>query len=106
MDFSVKPIDTAAVQKSAVLKKIEKVTENTENEELREACNEFVSVLLSQIFKDMDNSIQRSELTEDSYGGKWYREMMYDEFSKSAAKQSMKTLSDSLYNDIVRSQDR
>ncbi len=106
MDFSVKPIDTAAVQKSAVLQKIEKVNEKTENKELREACNEFVSVLLSQIFKDMDDSIQRSELTEDAYGNKWFREMMYDEFSKSATKQSMKSLSDSLYRDIVRSQDR
>jgi Rod binding domain-containing protein len=104
--MDIKAIETVSIQNSNVLKRIEKVNEKTENKELKEACNEFVSVLLSQIFKDMDKSIQRSELTEDSYGNKWFREMMYDEYSQSAAKQSLKSLSNSLYRDIVRSQDR
>lgn len=108
--MDIKPIDLTLVQGNTDLTKVnnqaESLKRTTEDAELKEACHEFVSVLLSKIFKDMDESINRSNLTDEAYGNKWFRQMVLDEYSKAASKQSLKTLANSLYKDITRSQNR
>ncbi|HNW46044.1 MAG TPA: rod-binding protein [Thermotogota bacterium] len=71
------------------------------DDELKEAVNEFVSILLSQIFKDMDRSIPRTGLTEESYGQSWFREMILDEYAKTASKQALRSLGETVYKQIA-----
>jgi len=108
--MELKPIDLSTVQTNTdlnqVKNKAETLTSNTSDETLKEACHDFVSILLSKVFKDMDASINRSGLTEEAYGNKWFREMVLDEYAKQASKQSLKPLANSLYKDITRSQNR
>jgi len=77
-----------------------------EDEELKEAVSEFVSVLLSKIFKDMDKSIPRTELTKESYGQSWFREMIMDEYAKTASKQALRSLGETVYKQIAGVQQR
>src|SRR6056297_3898595 len=108
--MDLKPIDLSTIQTNTDLtkaqKKAETLNSKTQDAELKEACHDFVSILLSKVFKDMDASINRSGLTEEAYGNKWFREMVLDEYAKQASKQSLKPLANSLYKDITRSQNR
>jgi len=108
--MDLKPIDLTTLQGNTNLntveKKAESISSQEDDQQLKKACSEFVSILLSKIFKDMDASIDRSGLTEEAYGNKWFRQMVLDEYSKEASKQSLKSLADSLYRDIARSQNR
>jgi len=74
--------------------------------ELKEAVSEFVSILLSKIFKDMDKSIPRTELTEESYGQSWFREMIMDEYAKTASKQALRSIGETVYKQIAGAQQR
>ncbi len=67
---------------------------------LREAVDDFVSIFMAQLFKQMDESIPRSGFIEESFGQKWFREMLYDEYAKSASKQALKPLGDALYKQL------
>jgi len=108
--MDLKPIDMSNVQLNTDLAKVknktEKLNSNTSDASLKEACHDFVSILLAKVFKDMDESINRSGLTEEAYGNKWFRQMVLDEYAKEASKQSLKPLANSLYRDITRSQNR
>ncbi len=108
--MDLKPIDLTTVQTNTDLNRVKNQAEalngKAEDSELKQACSEFVSILLSKIFKDMDESINRSNLTDEAYGNQWFRQMILDEYSKEASKQSLKTLANSLYKDITRSQNR
>jgi Rod binding domain-containing protein len=77
------------------------VSAKSDNTELKEAVNDFVSILLAKVFKDMDQSIPRSELTQESFGQSWYREMVMDEYAKTAAKQSLKSLGETVYRQLT-----
>jgi len=81
-------------------------SEKPKDDGLKEAVSEFVSILLSKIFKDMDKSIPRSELTEESYGQSWFREMILDEYAKTASKQALRSLGETVYKQIAGVQQR
>ncbi len=108
--MDLKPIDLSNVQLNTDLAKVKNkavtLNPNTSDTTLKEACHDFVSILLAKVFKDMDESINRSGLTEEAYGNKWFRQMVLDEYAKEASKQSLKPLANSLYRDITRSQNR
>lgn len=71
-----------------------------QKDELRAAVDDFVSILMAQVFKDMDQSIPRSGLIDESFGQKWFREMLYDEYAKSASREALRPLGDALYNQL------
>jgi len=108
--MDLKPMDLQTIQMNnnvtTVKNKAESLKVKQQDAELKEACHDFVSILLSKVFKDMDESINRSGLTDEAYGSKWFRQMVLDEYAKEASKQSLKPLANSLYRDITRSQDR
>lgn len=55
-----------------------------EETKLKDACQQFESLFLSQILKEMKKSIPKTE-GEDQKDKEMYEELMYDEISKSMA---------------------
>jgi len=74
---------------------------NTEKDELRESVDDFVSVLVSKLFKDMYNSIPKSEFSSEGFGDKWFKEMLIDEYAKKIAKENMKSIGDVIYKQVA-----
>jgi len=77
-----------------------------ENGQLEEAVNDFVSILLSKVFKDMYESIPKSSLVEEGHGEKWFREMVLDEYAKKASRNTFKSLSSQIYREISQVKER
>ena len=59
---------------------------------LKKATEEFVSYFFYQIFKEMWNSIPKSELIPETNGQKMFRDMLLYEYSKKVASQDASNL--------------
>jgi len=76
----------------------------TQDTKLKESVNDFVSILLAKVFKDMYKSIPKSSLTGGGFGDDWFRELLIDEYAKSASEQSFKSLGEIVYKQIAQTQ--
>lgn len=56
-----------------------------ENSKLRKAAQDFEAVFVNQLLQVMDKTIKRSEFMHGGQGEKVFREMFYQEISKSIA---------------------
>ena len=56
-----------------------------DNAKLREAAQDFEAVFVNQLLQVMDKTIERSEFMHGGQGEKVFREMFYQEISKSIA---------------------
>ncbi len=77
------------------------IQKTSDKDELRESVDDFVSVLVSKVFKDMYNSIPKSGFINENLGDKWFKEMLIDEYSKKAAKENLKSIGDMIYRQIA-----
>ena len=54
--------------------------------ELFEMCQEFEFFLLKTLISSMRNTIQKTELIDTGFAGQFYEDQLYDEYTKSFAK--------------------
>lgn len=57
-----------------------------QNEQLKLVSTQFVSILLSEIFNEMQKGI-RSDLVPEQMGESWYHQWLMDIYAQDAAKQ-------------------
>lgn len=74
--------------------------ETPEQKKLWNACQDFESVMLGQVFKQMRASVQASDPLNQGAANKTYREMLDDEVSKSMAKAGGLGLADAIYRQL------
>lgn len=59
---------------------------NQEDDEgLREACQEFESYFLQQVYKSMRSTVPQGTLTEKSHGREMFEDMLDEEYAKEAS---------------------
>jgi peptidoglycan hydrolase FlgJ len=69
-----------------------------EEAKLKDACQQFESLFLSQVLKEMQKSIPKNE--GEGKDKEMYQEMMYDEISKSMASSGGVGLANILYQQM------
>ena len=57
-----------------------------QNEELYELCMELETILLKTLIKGMRDTVQKSNLIDTGFAGEFYEDMLYDEYTKSFAR--------------------
>ena len=58
---------------------------NSTDEELMGACREFEAYFIEQLMKQMQKTVIKSELTEESEKESYFKEMLYQEYAAEAA---------------------
>ncbi len=58
------------------------------SEQLKVVSAQFVSILLSEIFNEMEKGISKSNLVPDQLGESWYRQWLMDIYAQDAANQN------------------
>ena len=71
---------------SILHKKMEMIKENEDDEALKEACQEFESIFLNIMFKEMKKTVPESGLIEKGAGTKIFEDMYIEELSNKIAK--------------------
>lgn len=73
---------------------------NPEHKKLRKACEEFESVMLGIVFKQM-SATSKGGMLDQSAANKQWKDMLEDERAKNMAASGGIGLADALYRDLV-----
>ncbi|MCL2243085.1 MAG: rod-binding protein [Treponema sp.] len=72
-------------------------TEIDKTDRLYELCLELETFLVKNLLNSMRSTVQKSGLVDDSFAGKMYEDMLYDEYAKSFTKSASFGLADQAY---------
>lgn len=67
---------------------------------LRKVSEEFAAWYIYEIFKKMYNTIPKSGLIQESFGERWFREMLLQQYALKAARTDLKSISDMIYKSL------
>jgi len=87
-----------AAQDTAEKKPGQKIIDK--NDKLYELCLELETFLVKNLLTSMRNTVQKSGLIDDSFAGKMYEDMLYDEYAKDYAKNANFGLAEQAYRQL------
>ena len=70
------------------------------NDKLFQLCLELETFLVKNLLSGMRNTVQKSGLIEESYAGKIYEDMLYDEYAKDITKNKGFGLAEQAYRQL------
>lgn len=82
---------------------LQKAFNDNDKKKLKEVCQDFESVFMGIIYKEMRATIQKSDLIPESNATKIFESMLDDEIVKKASKAGGIGLGDMLYNHMKQS---
>ncbi len=83
-------------------RRLEAAAKNSDDKELKKACQEFEALMLDMIYKQMKTTIIKSELVEEEPGREIFQSMLDEKLVEQASKTSGLGLADSLYKQLSR----
>lgn len=75
---------------------------NSTDEELMDACREFEAYFVEQLMKQMQKTVIKSELTEESETESYFKEMLYQEYAAEASKGQGVGIAKMMYEQMKR----
>jgi flagellar protein FlgJ len=73
-----------------------------DDEELKDACKQFETYYIKQLFKEMKKSVPNGGLYEKSHGRNIYEDMLDNEYAKEASKVRGIGIADALYRQLSK----
>ena len=75
---------------------------NSTDEELMDACREFEAYFVEQLMKQMQKTVMKSELTEESETESYFKDMLYQEYASEASKGQGIGIAKMMYEQLKR----
>ena len=75
---------------------------NSTDEELMDACREFEAYFVEQLMKQMQKTVIKSELTEESETESYFKEMLYQEYAAEASEGQGVGIAKMMYEQMKR----
>jgi flagellar protein FlgJ len=75
-------------------------TQIDKDDKLYQLCLELETFLVKNLLTSMRNTVQKSGLIEESFAGKMYEDMLYDEYAKDFAKNANFGLAEMAYRQL------
>ncbi|MFW5782109.1 MAG: rod-binding protein [Candidatus Muiribacteriaceae bacterium] len=83
------------------LDQLSKQTSGTEQkEELKKTCQEFESLFVNQLMKEMRKTVDKSGFIDGGHGEEIFQSMLDEEYAKEISKSQTLGLSDMLYSQL------
>ncbi len=83
-------------------RKLEEAAKQNDDKALKEACQEFESIMLSMLYKQMKATVVKSDLMKDDPGMDIFQSMEDDELMERASKTGSFGLAESLYKQLSK----
>lgn len=83
-------------------KKLEAAVSSSDDKELKKACQEFESIMLSMMYKSMKSTIIKSDLIKKDPGTDIFESMQDDDLMEQASKTGSFGLAESLYKQLSK----
>lgn len=75
---------------------------NATDEELMDACREFEAYFVEQLMKQMQKTVMKSGLTEESETESYFKDMLYQEYASEASKGQGIGIAKMMYEQLKR----
>jgi len=99
-DFA-EAIKRASANNTEVEKRARGVEEPIDKQDkLYQLCLELETFLVKNLLTSMRNTVQKSGLIDDSFAGKMYEDMLYDEYAKDYTKNANFGLAEQAYRQL------
>jgi flagellar protein FlgJ len=72
------------------------------NDKLYQLCLELETFLVKNLLTSMRNTVQKSGLIDESFAGKMYEDMLYDEYAKDFTRNANFGLAEQAYRQLKR----
>ncbi|MDR1900481.1 MAG: rod-binding protein [Treponema sp.] len=93
------PVTSSLLSASNIISKNKTVVDKTDK--LYEQCEALETFLVKTLITGMRNTVQKSGLVDDSFAGKMYEDMLYDEYAKEFAKNAGFGLAELAYLELT-----
>ena len=71
-------------------------------DKLYEVCLELETILIKNLIKSMRSTVQKNSLIDTGFAGEIYEDMLYDEYSKTLARNASFGFAEMAYRDLDR----
>lgn len=104
MSSVIKNANSAVAQSSddAFAKKLEAAAKNEDDKELKKACQEFESIMLDMMYKQMKSTVMKSDLVQEEPGRDIFESMLDEKLVEKASEGGGIGLADSLYKQLSK----
>jgi len=102
---SINSVSSSYLSQSSKTSNLESALNNSDSatdEELMDACKSFESYLLEQVFKGMENTVQKSDEEEENDYMAQFGDMLYEEYAKAATESEGYGIAQMLYDSMKR----
>lgn len=90
------------IAKDQNLKELENLAKTEDKERLMKVCQEFESIFLNMVFKEMKSTIPESDFVEKTFDREVFESMYIEEMAKVSAKSGGIGLADEIYKSLTR----
>lgn len=80
--------------------KLRNAMENKDDKQLKEACQQFESIMLGMLYKQMKATVPKSDFMKDDSSTEIFQSMLDDELVDAASKRSSLGIADVLYKQL------
>jgi len=88
------------ISATSIYQDIQKQT--TKEGKLKEACQEFESILISQMLKGLRETVDKSGLVDEGLGGDMWEDVLYTQYAKQMAKTASFGLAETIYKQMSK----
>jgi len=109
-EFSMSRAEKSPQDFLSILERAKKSEENNhvpgrggnidKNDKLYELCLELETFLVKNLLSSMRNTVQKSGLVDDSFAGKMYEDMLWDEYAKDFTKNAGFGMAEQAYRQL------
>lgn len=106
MDTGTAQAKKSKVETDSFEQYLQKAYNDGDKEKLKKACDDFEGIFLNMMFKEMRNTVQKSELLPTDTGNDIFQGMLDEELMNNAAKKGRVGLSNMLYKQLSTQMNR
>ncbi len=81
---------------------LEKAIEEKDEKKLKQTCRDLESLFVSMMFKQMRNTVQKSDLFRGGFAEDMYEDMLLDKYAEEVSKGNGTGLGDILYRQLSK----
>ncbi|HYF84396.1 MAG TPA: rod-binding protein [Clostridia bacterium] len=81
---------------------LEKAIEEKDEKKLKKACSDLEAIFVNMMFKQMRNTVQKSDLVDGGSAEEMYEDMLFDKYAEEVSKGQGTGLGDVLYKQLSK----
>ncbi|HWR61423.1 MAG TPA: rod-binding protein [Clostridia bacterium] len=85
---------------------LEKAVREKDDQKLKKVCSDLEAVFINMMFKQMRNTVQKSELMGGGYAEEMYEDMLYEKYAEEASKNKGIGIGDILYKQLSKNMNK